>query len=87
MPRVATIGVYGFDGGTFLERLRSADVRLVLDVRRRRGVRGAEYAWASSRRLQAALADAGIGACHRSVIAGRLAERRAVSIEHLRPPD
>lgn len=162
MPRMATIGVYGFSGEAFLERLRCADIRLVLDVRQRRGVRGSNYAWANSRRLQAALADAGIvyehhpelapttelrqlqyleddrrgvgkrsrrelapeytrryiteildradlasivpaspssatatllcverdpEACHRSLIAERLAERYAVSIEHLRPLD
>lgn len=33
---------------------------MLLDVRQRRGVRGSEYAWANSVRLQAALADAGI---------------------------
>ena len=59
-PRLATIGVYEFDGDTFLQRLVQADVRLLLDVRQRRGVRGPEYAWANSLRLQAALADAGI---------------------------
>jgi hypothetical protein len=32
-------------------------VRLLLDVRQRRGVRGPEYAWANAKRLQAALAD------------------------------
>ena len=53
--RMVTIGVYGFDGESFLQRLRHADVRLLLDVRQRRGVRGPEYAWANSRRLQAAL--------------------------------
>jgi uncharacterized protein (DUF488 family) len=62
--RIATIGVYGFDADTFLQRLRSADVRLLLDVRQRRGVRGPEYAWANSRRLQAALAQAGIAYEH-----------------------
>ena len=50
--RMATIGVYGFDGESFLRRLRNANVRLLLDVRQRRGVRGPEYAWANSRRLQ-----------------------------------
>jgi len=57
---VATIGVYGFSGQTFLDALRRAGVRLLVDVRQRRGVRGSEYAWANSQRLQAALADAGI---------------------------
>ena len=160
MHRMMTIGVYGFDGESFLQRLRQADVRLLLDVRQRRGVRGPEYAWANSHRLQAALAEAGIAyehhrelapttelrrlqyaeddrrgvgkrsrrelaaeyarrytseildradlapivsaltgsgsaalfcverdpeACHRSLIAGRLAERHRVTIEHLRP--
>ena len=64
MRRVATIGVYGFSGSSFLEALRDADVRLLVDVRQRRGVRGSEYAWANSRRLQAALADAGIAYEH-----------------------
>jgi uncharacterized protein (DUF488 family) len=55
-----TIGVYGFDQATFLAALARARVTVLLDVRQRRGVRGSEYAWANSRRLQAALADAGI---------------------------
>jgi uncharacterized protein (DUF488 family) len=36
-----------------------------VDVRRRRGVRGAEYSWANSRRLQELLAEAGIAYEHR----------------------
>lgn len=157
---MVTIGVYGFDHESFLQRLRHADVGLLLDVRQRRGVRGPEYAWANSLRLQAALAQAGITyehhlelapttelrqlqyaeddrqgvgkrsrgelaagyarryvteildhadltpivaalpnsgtaallcvecdpeACHRSLIARRLAEQHGVTIEHLRP--
>jgi uncharacterized protein (DUF488 family) len=62
--RVATIGVYGASLSSFLDALRGADVGLLLDVRQRRGVRGREYAWANSLRLQAALADAGIGYSH-----------------------
>jgi uncharacterized protein (DUF488 family) len=57
---VATIGVYGFTAEAFLEALRGADVRTLLDVRQRRGVRGREYAWANATRLQEALARAGI---------------------------
>jgi uncharacterized protein (DUF488 family) len=60
----ATIGVYGFDADSFLRTLEAAEVRRLLDVRQRRGVRGREYAWANSRRLQAALADAGIAYSH-----------------------
>jgi len=57
---VATIGVYGFDLPAFLAALRDGDVHLLLDVRQRRGVRGAQYAWANSKRLQASLAEAGV---------------------------
>jgi len=52
VPAVATIGVYGFDLDSFLAALREANVRQLLDVRQRRGVRGPEYAWANSQRLQ-----------------------------------
>jgi len=67
--KIATIGVYGFDGDSYLQRLQRANVRLLLDVRQRRGVRGPEYAWANSRRLQAALADAGIAYEHHPELA------------------
>jgi uncharacterized protein (DUF488 family) len=66
---VATIGVYGFTAETFLARLRAANVGLLLDVRQRRGVRGPEYAWANSARLQAALAEADIGYRHHKQLA------------------
>ena len=69
MRTVATIGVYGFTGETFLAALRDAGVELLVDVRQRRGVRGSEYAWANSQRLQAALAAAGIGYRHQKELA------------------
>ena len=69
MLRMVTIGVYGFDGESFLQRLKHADVRLLLDVRQRRGVRGPDYAWANSRRLQAALAQAQIAYEHHPELA------------------
>jgi uncharacterized protein (DUF488 family) len=68
-PVVATIGVYGFDRSTFLAALEDAGVGLLLDVRQRRGVRGSEYAWANSARLQEALADAGIEYRHHKELA------------------
>jgi uncharacterized protein (DUF488 family) len=64
MARIATIGVYDWDLEAFLAALHGADVVQLLDVRQRRGVRGREYAWANSKRLQAALAQAGIGYRH-----------------------
>ena len=69
MPAIATIGVYGFTAQTFLDALQEANVRVVLDVRQRRGVRGSEYAWANSARLQAALAEAGVGYRHEKQLA------------------
>lgn len=68
-PTVATVGIYGFSCETFLEQLRRAHVRLLLDVRQRRGVRGAQYAWANSRRLQATLERAAIAYRHHPELA------------------
>lgn len=64
MTRIVTIGVYGFTADAFVEKLTGAGVGLLLDLRQRRGVRGAEYAWANSARLQHALAAAEIGYRH-----------------------
>jgi len=64
MKTLRTIGVYGFDRDSFISALEAAGVDLLLDVRQRRGVRGSEYAWANAQRLQAALAEAGIGYSH-----------------------
>jgi uncharacterized protein (DUF488 family) len=44
-------------------------VRLLLDVRQRRGVRGSEYAWANAVRLQDALAAAGVAYEHHKELA------------------
>jgi uncharacterized protein (DUF488 family) len=66
---VATIGVYGFDLASFLGALKAADVVLVLDVRQRRGVRGSQYAWANSKRLQSSLKVAGIDYAHHRELA------------------
>jgi uncharacterized protein (DUF488 family) len=66
---IATIGVYGWTLERFLAALRDADVRVVLDVRQRRGVRGPEYAWANSLRLQSALEGAGIEYRHHKELA------------------
>ena len=73
---IATIGVYGFSAATFMAALREHDVRLVLDVRQRRGVRGPEYAWANSRRLQEALAGAAISYRHHLELAPTTELRR-----------
>jgi uncharacterized protein (DUF488 family) len=69
MRPLATIGVYGFSAEAFLAALKAAEVGLVLDVRQRRGVRGSEYAWANSQRLQSSLSEAGIGYEHHKELA------------------
>lgn len=60
MPMIATIGVYEFDGASFVRTLDAAGVTQVIDIRQRRGVRGSQYAWANSNRLQERLAQAQI---------------------------
>ncbi|ADG77659.1 putative protein OS=Tsukamurella paurometabola (strain ATCC 8368 / DSM / CCUG 35730 /CIP 100753 / JCM 10117 / KCTC 9821 / NBRC 16120 / NCIMB 702349/ NCTC 13040) OX=521096 GN=Tpau_1026 PE=4 SV=1 [Tsukamurella paurometabola] len=41
MLHVKTIGIYGFSLPTFMETLHTAGVSQLIDVRQRRGVRGA----------------------------------------------
>jgi uncharacterized protein (DUF488 family) len=69
VPRIATIGVYGFNGDAFVEALDDAGVTIVVDVRQRRGVRGAQYAWANAQRLRARLAENRIGYVHHEELA------------------
>ena len=64
MRTIATVGVYQSSLEEFLETLRRYRVAMVVDVRQRRGVRGPEYAWANSLRLQAALEQAKIAYRH-----------------------
>jgi uncharacterized protein (DUF488 family) len=73
---VVTIGVYDWDLPSWLDALRAANVRLLADVRQRRGVRGPRYAWANSRRLQAALAEAGVAYSHHLELAPTTELRR-----------
>ena len=63
-PEIVTIGVYGFDADSFFQALQTAGVDVFCDIRARRGVRGADYAFANSQRLQARLADMGIRYFH-----------------------
>ena len=58
--KIITIGVYGFDETGFFDALCKAEVDTFCDIRSRRGVRGAPYAFANSKRLQARLAELGI---------------------------
>jgi uncharacterized protein (DUF488 family) len=65
MVEFVTVGVYGWDEERFFAALRDARVDLLVDIRRRRGVRGSEYAFANSARLQERLNQLGIAYLHR----------------------
>jgi hypothetical protein len=54
-PRIVTLGVYGFDEAGFFAALSGAHVDTFCDLRSRRGVRGRDYAFVNSQRLQARL--------------------------------
>ncbi|HTE40104.1 MAG TPA: DUF488 domain-containing protein [Steroidobacteraceae bacterium] len=62
--RVVTIGGYGFTEPGFLSALQLAGVDTFVDVRRRRGLRGAKYAFLNSSRLQFLMAASGIRYFH-----------------------
>ena len=62
--RLATIGAYGFSEGRFFDALQRAGVDTFVDIRQRRGVRGSEYAFVNSTRLQNKLAEIGIRYVH-----------------------
>jgi uncharacterized protein (DUF488 family) len=64
LATIATIGVYGFTAESFAAALQRAEVDTLCDIRRRRGVRGRDHAFANSKRLQALLADLGIRYLH-----------------------
>ena len=64
VPRIVTLGVYGSTEEGFFASLRAACVDTFCDIRFRRGVRGAEYAFVNSQRLQARLGGMGIRYLH-----------------------
>ena len=67
--KIITIGVYGFNENSFFRALCKAEVDTFCDIRSRRGVRGATYAFANSKRLQARLAELGIRYIYRKDLA------------------
>jgi len=64
LPKFVTLGVYGLSEGAFFNALQRAGVDSFCDIRYRRGVRGAEYAFVNSARLQKRLAELGIRYLH-----------------------
>jgi uncharacterized protein (DUF488 family) len=63
--KIITIGAIGYTAESFFQALQSAGVDTLVDIRRRRAVRGHDYAFANSQRLQARLAESGIRYLHR----------------------
>ena len=75
-PKFVTIGLYGFDDASFFQALVAAQVDTFCDIRWRRGVRGSDYTFANSQRLQARLAELGIRYRHRKDLAPTPAVRQ-----------
>jgi len=74
--KIVTIGVFGFSEEAFFQALQTAQVDTFCDIRQRRGVRGATYAFCNSKRLQARLAELGIRYLHRKDLAPTTAVRQ-----------
>jgi uncharacterized protein (DUF488 family) len=79
-PTFVTIGVYGYTEEVFFQTLRAAYVDHFVDIRRRRALRGTQYAFANSNRLQPRLAALGIRYLHRLDLAPSNATRQIQAI-------
>ena len=64
-----TIGAFGFDEEGFFDALLRAEVDTFCDIRQRRGVRGAKFAFVNSKRLQFRLIELGIRYVHLKALA------------------
>jgi uncharacterized protein (DUF488 family) len=73
---VVTIGAYGWTGSAFFDALIRERVDVFCDLRRRRGVRGSEYAFVNSARLQGRLKELGFGYQHHLELAPSAAVRQ-----------
>jgi uncharacterized protein (DUF488 family) len=74
--KIVTIGVFGFSEEAFFSALQAAQVDTFCDIRQRRGVRGATYAFCNSQRLQTRLAGLGIRYIHRKDLAPTVSVRQ-----------
>ncbi len=76
MTEFVTIGAFGWEEDAFFGALQEAAVDVFCDLRRRRGVRGSEYAFVNSQRLQNRLAELGIRYLHRLDLAPTVVVRQ-----------
>ena len=77
LAEIVTIGVHGFDEAGFFDALAATNVDTVCDVRARRGMRGAPYAFANSLRLQESLRTHGYAYVHAKELAPSPTAREA----------
>lgn len=63
-PEIVTIGAFGWTEERFFSALSASGADVFCDLRRRRGVRGSEYAFVNSKRLQSKLGLLGIRYFH-----------------------
>jgi len=64
IPKFFTLGVYGTLETDFFKALVEHNIDVFCDIRMRRGMRGAKYAFVNSKYLQAKLASLGIKYVH-----------------------
>ena len=69
LPDIYTIGVYGLSEKEFFQKLIDNNIDAFCDIRLRRAVRGAQYAFANSQRLQNKLAGLSITYLHETGLA------------------
>ena len=62
--KIFTIGVYGNSSDSFFNMLVGYNIDTFCDIRNRRAVRGSEYSFVNSKRLQARLTELGIKYLH-----------------------
>lgn len=74
---IYTIGAFGYDEETFFHALVEAGIDTLCDIRQRRGVRGARYAFVNSSRLQHKLARLNVRYVHVRSLAPTTEVRRA----------
>jgi len=74
---ILTVGVYGMSADQFFGVVVASGTDCFVDVRQRRGLRGSQYAFANSARLQSELAARGIRYAHIRQLAPTAAVRQA----------
>src|SRR5215467_9110658 len=69
LPDIYNSGVYGSSESEFFQKLLDHNIDTFCDIRLRRAVRGSQYAFANSQRLQDKLADLSIKYLHETGLA------------------